>query len=272
MTSSKSGQLTGSVLKALDVLECLQEHRKPMSPPEIATKLGLSRPTAYRLLATMENRNWVTRSPTEPNKYLLGYRILQLAGALLETLDLRMIARPFIEEMSRAYNESVRLFVLDGDEAVYIDGVSSSKRLQAVMNLGQRGCLHSKAVGKAILALLPEERIEEIARDCGLVAQTPYTITDLDELKRDLARVRAMGYGIADQEDVEGLRAVGAAILDSHGTPIAGLASAGVVADRNDARLAVLGPAIHETAMRISEQLGYVHHQTSKGAIASSES
>ncbi len=259
MKKATNGQLTGSVLKALDVLECLQKHDKPLSPPEIAAKLGLSRPTAYRLLATMENRNWVTRSPTEPNKYLLGYRILQLAGELLDNLDLRTVARPFMEQLSRAYDESVRLFILDGSEVVYIDGVLSSKPLQSIMPLGQRGCLHSKAVGKAILAQLPDNQVERIAHEVGLPAQTPRTITDLDRLKKELGRVREMGYGIADQEDVENLRAVGAAILDFQGVPIAGLAISALAWQMNDERLAVLGKAIGETAMHIGEQLGYTH-------------
>ncbi len=255
----KNGQLTGSVLKALDVLECLQKHGKPLSPPEIAAKLGLSRPTAYRLLATMENRNWVSRSPIEPNKYLIGYRVLQLAGALLENLDLRRVARPFMEELSRAYDESVRLFILDGSEVVYIDGVLSSKPVQSVLPLGQRGCLHSKAVGKAILAHLPENQAEHIVHRCGLPAQTQHTITAWDELKHDLARIREQGYGIADQEDVENLRAVGAAILNLEGLPIAGLAISTLVSQMDDRRMAILGQAVRDTAARISEQLGYTH-------------
>ena len=261
MNRTKNGQLTGSVLKALDVLECLQKHGKPMSPPEIAAKLGLSRPTAYRLLATMENRNWVSRAPTEPNKYLVGYRILQLAGALLHNLDLRMIARPFMEQLSRTYDESVRLFILDGSEVVHIDGVLSSKPLQSIMPLGQRGCLHSKAVGKAMLAYLPQNQVERIAHDCGLAAQTPRTITNLNELKKELERVCEMGYGVADQEDVENLRAVGAAILDFQGIPVAGLAISALASQMDDARMAVLGQAIHETAAQISEQLGSTHSE-----------
>ncbi len=102
MRTANTGELTGSVLKALDVLECLQEHGRPMTPAEIASTLGISRPTTYRLLATMGNRNWVTRSPNEPNKYLLGFRVLQVAGALLGGLDIRTVARPFMERLYAA--------------------------------------------------------------------------------------------------------------------------------------------------------------------------
>ncbi len=79
MTKELDGHLTQSVLKALDVLECLQNERNALAPAEIARKIGVSRPTAYRLLATMANRGWVSKDSHDASKYRLGYRVLQLA-------------------------------------------------------------------------------------------------------------------------------------------------------------------------------------------------
>jgi len=256
-TGQPGGQLTLSVLKALDVLECLQSQRAPLTPAEIASRLGISRPTAYRLLATMANRGWVVKDPQGASRYRLGFRILQLAGACLGDLDVRLVARPFMEELSRRYDESVSLFLLDDGEVVFIDRVISSRPLQTFLPLGKRGCLHSKAVGKAILSHLPWERVEHIIRTCGLEAKTTRTITDPQQLRTELARVRERGYGTADQEDVENLRAVGAAILDFQGLPVGGLAISALVSQMSDERMVLLGAAIRDTCTRVSEQLGY---------------
>lgn len=248
--------LTRSVLKALDVLECLQATGGPLSPAELAARLGLSRPTAYRLLVTMAERGWVTRDLREPGKYRPGYRVLQLAGACLIDLDIRLVARPFMEQLSQTYDESVTLFILDESEVVFIDRVLNSHPLQSFLPLGKRGCLHSKAVGKAILAYLPEERVEHIIQTRGLEAMTPNTITDPMVLRQELDRTRRRGYAITDQEDVEGLCAVGAAIFDFRRQPVGGLAISGLASHMNDERRSLLGPAIRDTAARVSEQLG----------------
>lgn len=239
-----------------------------MSPSEIATELGLSRPTAYRLLATMDNRRWVVKSPREPSKYQLGFRILQLAGALLDTLDIRTVAHPFMEQLSQQYDESVRLFIVDDNEVVYIDQVLGSRPLQSFLPLGKRGCLHSKAVGKAILAFMPEDQVAKTIRACGLKAVTRHTITDEKKLKQELARVRELGYGTANQEDVENLRAVGAAILNFQGLPIAGLAISALATHMDDKRMALLGKAVNHTASLISEQLGCTHYGFQKRKLS----
>ena len=264
MVTKDGSQLTRSVLKALDVLEFLHEQGSALPPAEIAAGIGVSRPTAYRLLATMANRGWVSKDPQDSGKFRLGYRILQLAGTFLEDLDLRSVARPFMEQLSRQYDVSVRLFILDDTEVVFIDVVAGSHSVQSFMPLGKRGLLHSIAVGKAILAHLPAEHLDRIIQTRGLPAVTPHTLTTLSELKKELERVRKMGYGIADREDNENLRAVGAAILNFQGLPIGGLAISDLVSRMNDKRIALLGKAIHNTAAKTSQQLGSPNNQVKR--------
>lgn len=263
--STKDGhQLTRSVLKALDVLEFLHRQGIALPPAEIATGIGVSRPTAYRLLATMANRGWVAKDTQDPSKYRLGYHILQLAGTFLHDLDIRSVAHPFMQQLSRQYDVSVRLFVFDSTEVVFIDVALGSHAVQSFMPLGKRGVLHSKAVGKAIMAHLPSDQVDFIVRTRGLEACTTHTITHLADLEKELERVRKLGYGIADQEDNENLRAVGAVILNFQGIPIGGLAISDLVSQMNDKRMRMLGKALSETAAKISEQLGYSSPQCKK--------
>ena len=254
-------QLTQSVLKALDILEYLQEEGKSVLPTQIASAIGVSRPTAYRLLATIESRDWVMKDAQRPGAYRLGYRILQMAGACLRHTDILRIARPYMEDMSRRYDENVSLFLLDDTEVVHIERVPSSKPLQPFSPLGARGVMHSRAVGKAILAFLPEREMERIVRIRGLEARTSRTITDFDQLKKELENVRRRGFSMTDNEDIEGLRAVAAPIFDFRGSPVAGLAVSGLAIYMSENRMFVLGEAVRDEAAEISRQLGYEEQQ-----------
>ena len=258
MSKNEEVQVTRSVLKALDVLECLHDNGPSLSPSEIAQKVGISRPTAYRLLATMATRGWVVKDPQNNGDYQIGYRVLQMAGSLLKDIDIRKVARPHMEDLSRRYDESVTLWVRDDVEIVYLDRVYSTRPIQSFLSLGARGCMHSKAAGKAILARLTEGELERTVRVCGLMPRTNRTIVDYDQLQIELEKVQRLGYGTADNEDVDGLRAVGAAILDFQGRPIGGMAVSGLLPHMSDSRMALLGDALAETAAQVSAQLGYV--------------
>ena len=258
MSKNEGVQVTRSVLKALDVLECLHNNGPPLSPAEIAQMVGISRPTAYRLLTTMATRGWVVKDAQNKGDYQIGYRVLQMAGSLLKDIDIRKVARPYMEDVSRRYDESVALWVWDEVEIVYLDRVCSTRPIQSFLALGTRGCMHSKAAGKAILARLPESELERIVRLCGLMPKTERTIVDYEQLQMELEKVRRLGYGTADNEDVDGLRAVGAAILGFQGRPIGGMAISGLMTHMSDSRMALLGDALAETAAQVSAQLGYV--------------
>ena len=120
-----------------------------------------------------------------PGAYRLGYRILQMAGTCLRHTDIRRIAHPYMEDLSTRYDENVSLFLFDDTEVVHIERVPSSKPLQPFSPLPcARGVVHSRAVGKAILAFLPETELDRIVRVRGLEARTSRTITGLGRTQR----------------------------------------------------------------------------------------
>jgi DNA-binding IclR family transcriptional regulator len=199
----------------------------------------------------------VVQNKANPSKYHLGYKVLQIAGAYLEDLDLWQVARPTMEQLSRRFNETVKLWVLDDVEVVYLGRVIGPGPLQSVLPVGSRGFLHSRAVGKAILAHLPPAEVTRIAQTSGLERRTDRTITRLDQLQRDLEQVRQRGYAVSDQEDVEGLCAVGAAILNLEGKPIGGLVMSNLAARMTEEYIKTLGQALAEACRQISRQLGY---------------
>src|SRR5215470_8215466 len=117
MTNDRDGSdtnISGTVIKALDVLECLANYSRPMSAQEIARACSMSRPTAYRLLTTLMSRGFVR---TDGNyNYLLGTKLLSLGKIVLDSIDLQELARPHLHELCVISNETANLAIVDGTE------------------------------------------------------------------------------------------------------------------------------------------------------------
>lgn len=256
MQTNHSNQ-NNSIIKALDILECLNKSGKPLNPAQIAKMTGMSRQAVYRLLNSLFQRNWVIKDTQTPGSYRLGYYILNLATNLVLNQDIRKVARPYMEIFTHTYDESISLLLLDGIELVHFDRVFSSKSFQVYLPIGGRGPIYSKGAGKAIMAWMDEETIENIIRTTGLKNLTKYTLNSREELLKDIAETRERGYGVAEQEDVEGLRGVGSAIIGSDERPVGGLTVSGLCNYMTDERVEVLGRALAEVSRKISAELGF---------------
>jgi IclR family acetate operon transcriptional repressor len=245
-----------TVDKALRLLKFLVRSGREMGVGELAAELGTNPASAYRLLRALEEHEFVRRNAATA-RYQAGFGILELGEALLETLDLRAVARPHLELLSSKTAETAHLMVLDGTMGVYLDRVESPQRVRVASNIGHREHLHGSAVGKAILAYLPEEQIETIIAGAGLPLITRRTITDPAELRTELARIRARGYTIDNMEGEDGVRCVGAPVLDRHGGVIGAVS---IAAPANRMPLTALHKAaglVIGAADRISDALGH---------------
>jgi IclR family KDG regulon transcriptional repressor len=134
--------LARTVGKALDILDCLGREKICLSASEVARHCGLSRPTAYRLLNTLLNRGYVAQNRSQEEKYRLGYKILELSKSLLDSMELRQQALPFLQDLSRTINETVHLAVLDRDAVVYIEKVESNQAVRMHSTIGSRYPVH----------------------------------------------------------------------------------------------------------------------------------
>jgi IclR family acetate operon transcriptional repressor len=257
MIAQERGRLTLTVQKAMAILDCLGEEEIPRSASEIGRKLGMSRSTTYRLLTTLSSGGYVRQDPDKPEKYHLGFRVLELAGNLLDSIELRQQAMPFLRELRDLANETVHLVVLDQGRVAYIDKLDCSQAVRMHSSVGRLGFVHSTAVGKAILAFLPQQAVTSIVEQHGLPALTPRTITEIATLRRELARVRQQGYAIDDVENEEGIRCVGAPIFDYQGRPVAALSLSGPAFRLTRERAEGLSGAVRRTARGVSQQLGY---------------
>jgi IclR family transcriptional regulator, acetate operon repressor len=197
--------------RALDVLGAFSAERPQWSVTEMSQHLGVHKSTMSRLLTTMEAAGFVRRAPNNGH-YALGPRLLEMAALVLSRLDVRTVARPWLEELSRASQETVNLAVWDHDEAVNVDQVASTQPILYMGWIGRRTPAHASSTGKALLAYQPPEVIDRVLSR-PLHAFTRATVTDAARLRQELRWIRECGYAIAEDEFQDGVTAVAAAIL-----------------------------------------------------------
>jgi IclR family acetate operon transcriptional repressor len=240
--------------RALDVLEALADGTEALGVTELARRVGATKSAAYRILANLERRGYVTKDPTTA-RYSLGTRLAYLGQRSLGTFDLRQVARPVLDDLNRRFQETVNLGVLDGDEVVYIDMIESHHGLRMAARVGARDFVHSTALGKAMLAFLSPEAIQRRLQR-PLPPRTAHTITDPALLAAELDRVRARGVAEDHAENELGARCVAAPIFDHAGSVIAAISLSSPESRLDDRRAAEVATAIQAAAQEITRRIG----------------
>jgi DNA-binding IclR family transcriptional regulator/sugar lactone lactonase YvrE len=244
--------------KACDVLEAVAAAPGGIAQPELAALLGLSRTTLYRILGVLVARGLLRQDPTR-RVYAIGFRLMEMAqgrgqGAW-SAPDLATIAAPELRALRDATGETAYVAVLEGREVVALGKFEGAHEVRSAARLGQRKPLHCTSQGKSILAFLPEEERDTLVRRMPMTALTPHTITDRRRLGAALRIVRARGFATDDEEIVEGVRCVGAPILDAEGRVAGAVSIAGPAWRMTRERLDLLGPEVAASGRRIGAGL-----------------
>lgn len=177
---------------------------------ELANELGLAKSTVYDHLATLEQAEYVVK---EGGTYRLGLRFLDHGTYVKNQFGMDDIVRPVIEQLAEEVNEAVWFVVEEHGRAVFLHSAFGERAVQTHARIGRRSYLHHLSAGKAILAMLPEERVEEILYRHGLPELTPETITNLDTLSEELETIRESGIAYEQDETVTGVSSVAAPVL-----------------------------------------------------------
>lgn len=209
------------VNRLFDVLECFTEEHPEWGIAELARHLGLHKSVVHRIVSTLVARGYLRYDP-RTRKYWLGLRILNLSSVVLQNIDLRDIALPYMRELVKATDETALLTIVDGDEGLCIAKVESTRGIKCTSFVGKRMPLHAGGVTKVLLAYLPEDHVERVISK-GLRRFTEYTVTDPVRLKAQLEEIRRQGYCITEQEVDLGSTGVSAPIYDHAGRVVAGL-------------------------------------------------
>ena len=246
-----------SVDRALSILELLSKNPKGLGLTAISKELNLAKSTAHRLLSSLISRDFIYQSK-EDESYNLSLKLAKLSFAIIENIDIRKIARPFIEELSAVVNEVVHLCILDGHEVVYIDKVESNRTLRMYSQIGKRALLHCTGVGKMILSGLPDSDINNIINQAGLPKFTENTIVSKESLLKEIQLIRSRGYSLDQEEHERGIYCISAPIYDYTGAIIAGFSVSGPTERMlKGINSEEYKEHILETSRRISELMGY---------------
>ena len=245
-----------TVEKALRILDALAEERGPLGISELSHRLDMSSSTTYRILQVLLNRRYINQDSVT-NKYHLGYKILELSSSMLMKIELRNIARDHLEKLVKETSETARLAIMDGEEIVYVDQVEGEDHIRLRLQIGSRSPVHCTAAGKCIMAFLGDDEVGAILSKHKLKSFTPKTITNIDNLRDQLKRIKIKGYAFNDEEYREMVRAVGSAIFDFNMKVVGSVV---VVAPSFRLRLSSvpeIARQVKRTALDISRQMGY---------------
>jgi IclR family transcriptional regulator, KDG regulon repressor len=247
-----------AIERAVAILNAFSAEEPELGVTELASRLGLHKSTVHRFMVNLEAAGLVER--TRSARYRLGLRVFELGSLVMQRMNLWDEALPLLEGLVRDSGETGHLAVLDGGEAIYIERVEARRALRIPSAVGRGYPAHATNLGKVLLADLPLERLREIVADHGLQAYTPHTITDPAVLEEELARIRARGYAVDNEEYDEGLRCIGAPIYDHSGHAVAALGIGGPVTRITPERVPELAELVMAAARGLSRRLG-AHQQ-----------
>lgn len=240
--------------RALTVLECLSQSRKGYSVSELSRRLSLPKSSVHLILRTLERRGYLQKQ-SSGGRYKFGMKLVTLGRAALDGVELRDEARPSLAALAQRTGLTVHMGVLERSEIVIIERIESASPVRVVSWIGRRMDLNSTAVGKALIAHLPEPEFEAEVRATQLARHNDRTIATMTALRRELERVRQLGYSVCDEEDEVGVRCVGAAVLNHHGHSIAAISVAGTTMQIPPERVAALGEQVKGAAAEISARV-----------------
>ncbi len=217
-----------SLEKAFDILDCFRETQVDWGVSELAKELNIPKSTIASLLKTMVDCGYL-RQDERTKKYHLGLRVLELGFVARIDMQVRKYALPILEELQRATEEIVYLTVPRYGEVLYLETVYPSQRQVRYSDVGRLGPMHCTGVGKAMMAYMPDEYVEQIAAVKGLQKFTSNTITTVEDLKAELARTRERGYAIDNGEHDRNIGCVAIPLVDDDGLAVAGVSVSGPV-------------------------------------------
>jgi IclR family pca regulon transcriptional regulator len=209
-----------ALARGLDVITSFTPNRPTMSLTEVATATGLARPTARRILLTLQELGYVR---ADGAGFALTPRVLELGVAYVRSMGLWDVARPHMERLSERTGESCSVAQLDGPDIVYVARVAVPKIVALVVQIGTRFPALQTSLGKVLLAALSSDEVDEVLSEPTRSGLVPRWRPDRAERDAELREVRARGWALTDEQLTRGIRSVAAPLRDGSGRVIAAL-------------------------------------------------
>ena len=243
-----------SVERIFQLIEQLASHPAGASLQRLAQETGLAKSTVHRLLASLVSLGYAAQEP-ETGRYRLTLKMFELSSGIVNSMEIMDVAKAHLERLSQRTGEAVHLVIRDARDIVYIYKTESGP-MRMSSRVGLRSPLYCTGVGKAILATLTEEEVEDVWRHSTPQKLTGRTVTDLPALRAQLNEVRACGYAIDDEENELGIRCVALAIPGPGGKADSAFSISGLAPYMTPERIRRIAALALETRADILRDLG----------------
>ncbi len=243
-----------SVDKALRLLMLFREQTR-VRLSEASEHLGVAHSTAHRLLAMLAYHGFV-RQERDSRAYVAGPALVEIGLAAIRQMDIRLHARPVLEDLAASFAETAHLAVLEGASVRYLDAVESSRALRVAARTGAALPANCTASGKAMLAALPGSEVAGMFAEGALPALTKRSLTSLPDLLAELREIRERGYALNIEESEEGVASVAVPILGRADAPVAALVVSAPVTRLDADSAERIGARLRADADRLSELVG----------------
>jgi DNA-binding IclR family transcriptional regulator len=241
--------------RGLQLLKLFTQSERGLTTMQVARLSGLPVSTTHRFLVNLESSGFLNCNAS--GVYHLGLACFAVGQAALGQLDIRRLSLPYLLDLNQQTRETIHLTVRHGLTAVYVEKIDSPEHLRIHSRIGAAVPLYCTAVGKVMLAYMPDQEREQVLRQLDLKRMTANTAGSLQELETELQRVRKNGYACDLEEHELHIRCIAAPIRNHEGAVQSSLSITAPVVRMAVARLRQLAPLIQEAGQRISAELGY---------------
>jgi IclR family KDG regulon transcriptional repressor len=244
-----------TVKKSLAILDLFLTVKNELSIDELATLSGINKSTTRRIIMTFIDYDFV-KQPPKKGKYSLGMKFLDFSQTIKKNIPFVDIAEPFLTQLGQKADETAAMAIWNERDAIICLSTQPNHPLKVSIHDGTMRMLHQSSLGKAILAGLPDERLNSLIGS-ELRRFTPNTITDIDELKRHLAIVRRDGVATDDEEGYSGVRGIACAFKNEEGGVAGAVTLIGPTIRITREKAKEYVPLVKDCAQSISKALGY---------------
>lgn len=246
-----------SLSRAFSILNIIANNPSGMALTAIAQGVELPLSTTHRLLTTLQYEQYV-HFDNLSSLWKVGVQAFVVGNAFVESRDIISISRPYMSALMEMSGEVTNLAVIDQGDCIYLARLEPRRSKNATSKPMARLPIHSSAVGKALLSMMPEEKMKKILQVRKFERTTDKTLTNRSDLFKEIQDTRVIGFGRDDEEQRLGLRCVASSIFNEYGESIAAVSVSGPVSRIDDQRFVDLGLAIKGTAAKITIALGGV--------------
>jgi IclR family transcriptional regulator, KDG regulon repressor len=242
--------------RIVSILDCFSQSHPQLGVREISRKIGLPTSTTGRILVDMKDSGLLSQN-ADNQMYQLGGRLLSWAGVYTATLDVRSIAMPPMHKLHQDTNETISLYILEGNERLCVERLESTNSVRIVARIGRLLPLYAGSAGKVFLAYLPEDHRDQILDDTEFTPFTPNTIIDRKKLLKEVKKTRDRGYSVSNGEWLLEASGVAAPIFNQSREIAAAISISGPTQRFTPENIRVYSEKLLQAASEISTYLGY---------------